>query len=363
MRPFDSGQLTEFRTQLESQSPRQLRRFLDYGKRLKRGDAPDEFFQWLGKILLDDKVYDFSERAMAFEIGAGERVVELWGQLETARPVHLFIAEPVDRLSIYQGIIDEVAPWEHRAAFWRLLSERYGKHWSWIEEIRSARDRVDTDFLTSSGGRLFAEFTLRIQEANPSTRDVFSGDRTELAKAEEQVQRDAQTIKALVGDLEFAEDRAQRAHGRLKIQDEEIHRLRRQVAEERENGEKLRSERRTRIYSQRQSNQSQKDLEHLRREYVKLDARLQDMAKRLALSEQLRLQEARQWDLEFIRQLSVHQLLGLEGDALSAEELGQIRRRFAGVLHPDRMRGLPPWVTSLFAEIMGIINEACDRVK
>jgi len=363
MKPNNSEQLSEFRTSFESQSPRHLRRYLDYGKRLKRGDAPSEFFQWLGKILLDDQVYDFSERATAFEIGAGECIAGMWGLLETARPIHLFVAEPLDRLSIYLGIIDEAAPWEQRAAFWRLLSEHYEKHWSWIEEIRRARDRVDAEFSTSSGGRLFVEFCIRIREIDPSLGADFSGNSSALDKVEEQVKQHTITIKALEGDLEFAEDRAQRAHGRLKKQDEEIHRLRRQVAEERENGEKLRSERRTRISSQRQSNQSQRDLEHLRREYVKLDARLQDMAKRLTQSEQLRVQATRQWDLSVVRKLSVEQLLGVEGDALSAEEVGQIRRRFASALHPDRIGGLPRWVKSLFAEILGVVNEACDRVK
>jgi len=83
----------------------------------------------------------------------------------------------------------------------------------------------------------------------------------------------------------------------------------------------------------------------------------------LAQSEQLRMQDSGQWDLGAIRQLSLIQLLGVEGASLNAEELGQIRRRFASALHPDRARGLPPWTTTLFAEIMGIVNEACDRAR
>jgi hypothetical protein len=363
VRPIDSDQFDVFRTQFESQSPRHLRRFLDYGKRLKRGDAGDEFFQWLGKILLDDQVYDLAEQSLAFEIAAAERIVELWGALEAAKPVHLFVPDPLDRLVIYFGILDEQASWEQRAAFWRLLAERYAKHWQWIEDICRARDEISVEFSSTSGGRLFAEYSDRLRQSEPSLGLVESATRQDLTEIERQVERDAATIVSLEADLEFAEDRAQRAHARLKKQDEEIQRLRRQVAEERENGEKLRSERRTRISTQRQSNQSQKDLEHLRREYVKLDARLQDMAKRLAQSEQLRMQGSGQWDLGAIRQLSLLQLLGVEGASLNAEELGQIRRRFASALHPDRARGLPEWTTALFAEIMGIVNEACDRAR
>lgn len=363
MRPINSDQFDDFRIQFESHSPRQLRRYLDYNKRLKRGDASEEFFQWLSKILLDEQVYDLSERSQALEIAFAERIAEQWGALEAAVPVHLFVADPVDRLVIYLGIIDEEATWEQRAAFWRLLADRYAKHWQWIEDICRIRDEALVEFSTTAGGRLFVEYCNRLREAEPSLGLISSGDSRDLTQIEEQAERDAAAIRVLEGDLEFAEDRAQRAHTRLKKQDEEIQRLRRQVAEERENGEKLRSERRTRISTQRQSTQSQKDLEHLRREYVKLDARLQDMAKRLAHSEQLRMQNSGRWDLGSVRKLDLNQLLGVEGQSLNAEQLGQIRRRFASALHPDRARGLPVWTTALFAEIMGIINEACDRVK
>ncbi len=363
MRSIDSDQFGEFRIQFESQSLRHVRRYLDYEKRLKRGEASEEFFQWLGKILFDDQVYNLSEKALAFEIAAGERIVELWGALEAAKPLYLFAVEPMDRLAIYFGVIDEGASWEQRAAFWRLLAARYVKHWNWMEDTCRFRDEINAEFSSTSGGHLFAEYCAHILQIDPSLGAISAGKKQDLARVEEQIERDTAAIKALEGDLEFAEDRAQRAHIRLKKQEEEILRLRRQIAEERENGEKLRSERRTRISTQRQSNQSQKDLEHLRREYVKLDARLKDMASRLELSEQLRMQGAGPWNVHTIQQMSLYQLLGVEGASLSAEELGQIRRRFASVLHPDRARGLPAWTTSLFAEIMGTINEACDRVK
>jgi hypothetical protein len=69
------GDLQALRELTESQSARSLRRYLDYGKRLRSGTGLDELSQWLGKILLDDgSVYDLSDRSMAFEIAACERI-------------------------------------------------------------------------------------------------------------------------------------------------------------------------------------------------------------------------------------------------------------------------------------------------
>lgn len=89
------------------------------------------------------------------------------------------------------------------------------------------------------------------------------------------------------------------------------------------------------------------------------------MAERLALSEHRRQaaapKSAPHWDLEAVRQLKLPDLLGVE--PVDAEGLGALRRRFAAALHPDRVRGLPQWVGVLFAEVLGVINEACDRIN
>ena len=134
--------------------------------------------------------------------------------------------------------------------------------------------------------------------------------------------------------------------------------------EARENGEKLRSERRTRIKSERQSTETARELEQLKREYVKLDRRLQQMARRLVQAEggkagggpaELRV------ELAGLRQLGAGKVLGIEAE-VTADELGRIRRRFAAVFHPDRVNQLPTWVQVLCDEVLVVVNEACDRM-
>jgi hypothetical protein len=63
--------------QMESQSPRQLRRYLDFEKKVKRGEVDTDFRHWISKIALDDGIYALPERAMAFEIVLCEVVVDL----------------------------------------------------------------------------------------------------------------------------------------------------------------------------------------------------------------------------------------------------------------------------------------------
>ena len=138
--------------------------------------------------------------------------------------------------------------------------------------------------------------------------------------------------------------------------------LKRELREERENGEKLRSERKTRIKSQRQTGETQRDLDHLRREYLKLDGRLKEMASRLALSEGRSQAGQLKINLDGLRHLDLELLLGI-GDAVDEKELGRVRRRFAAAFHPDRVVELPRWVSDFFLEVLGLVNEACDRAK
>ena len=67
-------------------------------------------------------------------------------------------------------------------------------------------------------------------------------------------------------------------------------------------------------------------------------------------------------DLSALRQLDAAQVLGLS-DTAGDEELGQVRRRFATAFHSDRVAPLPSWVKHLFDEILGMVNEACDRLR
>ena len=108
---------------------------------------------------------------------------------------------------------------------------------------------------------------------------------------------------------------------------EEMGRVRRQLKEARENGEKLRKERKVRISSQRESRQTQKELEALRREYIKMQDRLIDMAGRLALAEQVRSQPGNRWSLDALRSMDKGELLGIR-EGLEDEDLN----RFGGAL-------------------------------
>jgi vacuolar-type H+-ATPase subunit I/STV1 len=198
---------------------------------------------------------------------------------------------------------------------------------------------------------------------------VVEGQENRLAREvtrlqEENLQR-ATELETLRGDLEFAEDRAHRAHQRLRQLDEEVQGLRRQLREARENGEKLRSERRSRIKSERQSVEAQRELEKLKREYIKLDRRLQQMAQRLVQAEGGQAQRGPlagvRFELDSLRQLEASRVLGTEG-TVTAEELGRVRRRFAAVFHPDRVNQLPVWVRNLCDEVLAVVNEACDRM-
>ena len=71
---------------------------------------------------------------------------------------------------------------------------------------------------------------------------------------------------------------------------------------------------------------------------------------------------AQSFDLATIRNSSPNQILGIDGP-VSEQELNQVRRRFAAVFHPDRVNQLPAWVGAVLEEILGIINETCDRAK
>jgi hypothetical protein len=103
-------------------------------------------------------------------------------------------------------------------------------------------------------------------------------------------------------------------------------------------------------------------LELLRREYLKLDARLKDMATRLAAAEGRVYAGELRIDVTALKRLNIEQLLGV-GRGIDEEQLGRVRRRFAAAFHPDRAGELPGWVSELFVEVLGLVNEACDRAK
>ena len=347
---------------IENQSPRQLRRYLNYGKKVKRGEIDDDFCQWLMRIIADNEVYEQKERALAFELAVGESMVDIWETLGQANLVHLFIPGEVDRLTLYLGILNESQSWDERSAYWHLLREEYPKQWSWLRQVHEERITNSTKLFESATGQFFLAYCEQLR-SEIGIETSSSGDANrEVQRLEGEVKRGVEALKTMEKDLEFAEDRAERAHVRIRKLDEEMGRMRRQLKEERENGNKLRNERKIRISSQRESRQAQKEFEALRREYIKMQDRLRDVAGRLALAEQVRRQPVNRWSLDALRSMDQGELLGVR-EVLKAEDLSRVRRRFASVLHPDRVQDLPDWIGALFSEIMGIVNKACDRKK
>ena len=61
-----------FRDLVEGQSLRGLRRYLDYGKRAHHEEGLTELYQWLGRMLDREAVYDLPDKASVFEIGTCE---------------------------------------------------------------------------------------------------------------------------------------------------------------------------------------------------------------------------------------------------------------------------------------------------
>ena len=181
----------------------------------------------------------------------------------------------------------------------------------------------------------------------------------EVDRYREEIEAKTAELARMEQDLEFAEDRAHRAHQRIKQIDGEHKKLASQLRAEKDNGEKLREERSRRIKLERQAAEGGKDFERLKSEYLKLDQRLRSMAARAAAAER---SAAQSFDLAAIRNCPPGQILGIDGP-VSEQELNRVRRRFAAVLHPDRVEQLPAWVGAVLEELLGIINEACDRTK
>ena len=341
---------------VEGQSPRGVRRYLEYGKRLKEGVGLEEFYQWIAKILLDGgTVYSIEEKAVAFEIGTCELVADLWADLVDYPRADLVLYRPLDKCGIYRAILQAGASTGRRSAFLYLLGKRYKKQYSWIGELAGREQR--RPFAESGSGRLYGQFLSTLDSRVPQMSHDEAG---EVSRLKGQLEHQRQQLIALDKDLERAEDRAKKAQQGLKAQVEEMDWIKRQLREERENGEKLRSERKTRIKSQRQLGEAKRELDKLRREYIRQEARLKEMARRLTRAEQRTGGLNWRLNIEALREMEPGCLLGLD-ERCDDESIGRIRRRFAAAFHPDRAGELPPWVGELFVDLLGAINEACDR--
>ncbi|MCC7265055.1 MAG: hypothetical protein IT369_21320 [Candidatus Latescibacteria bacterium] len=344
---------------MESQSPRALRRYLDYGKRAKQGVGLGELRQWLGRILHDeDEVYTPQDQALAFEISAGERIADGMVELQRVIPDLVLFTGTIDKVFLYRQILSPAGGLERQAAFAKILQARYPKSWAWIAERAAARG-----WATEPDSRdfLLEQFLEQLEGISPLSREGLGQDR--LVGFLQQELRDKEAaLRRLQGDLEYAEDRARRAHQSLRQAEEEGRKLHQQLREARENGEKLRQERSRRIQLDRQAAEAGDEAERLRAECAKLDARLRQMAQRLVEAERRQGPATLKLEVPQLRQLEARQLLGLEGNP-GEEDLSQARRRFAAALHSDRVGALPAWVGQLFDQVLSAVNEACDRLK
>ena len=354
---LNSEEFTRFRVLVESQTPRALRRFLDYGKRLRTGQGLEELGQWLGRILLDDgEVYPEEDRAMAFEVAVCEYLAERWAELQES-PESVTVCGPVDKTLIYRHLLQDSYSPARRSAFARLLAQRYGKSWSFIENRAT-----DTGASGVFGAvqPLLSQFLRQLDTAEPLDG---AGSTAELDELRDEAERQRISFDRLRGKLEEAHEHSGRAQQKIEQLDKERQALGRQLSEERETAEKLRQERSRRIKVERQSREGDRELERLKVEYVKLDQRLHQMAQRLADSEgSSHGITGGRIDVSALRRMEAQEILGLP-EHPGESEVSMARRRFAAAFHSDRVVSLPSWVGEAFDQLLAIVNEACDRVK
>ncbi|MEE2658145.1 MAG: hypothetical protein VX733_06540 [Candidatus Latescibacterota bacterium] len=341
---IDEREYRDFRAQVDSLGLRDLKSYLDYGKRVRRGEGMGELHQWLGRILLDDDgVYNFADRARAFVISCCEWAAQRMVRTAAIEPAVLTVAGPLGRTRLLRLICGEEGDAEC-AALLALLRDQDHKFGGWINGRASAlEDGEDTE---AAQGLVVSSFLARLEKLDPVVASV--GARKEVEEIRRQAEKSEERLRR---ELEAALDRAERAVGKTESLDREAKELRRSLRQDKENGEKLRSERSRRIKVERESRDSVEELRRLREEYIKLDQRLRETAGR-----------GGGVNLGDLTQLPSGQLLGLS-DGATREEMDQVRRSFAAVFHSDRATQLPSWVGDLFDQLLGAVNSACDRAR
>ncbi len=344
---------------MESQSPRALRRYLDYGKRAKQGIGLGELRQWLGRILLDqDEVYTPQDQGLAFEISACEWIADRMAELQGAMPELVFYSGPTDKVCLYRQVLANAGGLERQGAFAKILQAQHPKAWAWIAERAASRSRVSEE---GSRDLLLEEFLGRLDQVSPLEREALAQDRL-VGFLQQELREKEAALRRMRSDLEYAEDRANRAQQSLKQAEEQGKQLQKQLRESAENGDKLRQERTRRIQLDRQAAEAAGEVERLRLECAKFDSRLRQMAQRLAEAERRQRAGPLRVEVPHLGQVEARVLLGVD-EAPGEEELNQVRRRFAAALHSDRVGSLPAWVGQLFDQVLSAVNEACDRLR
>lgn len=352
----------QFRQLVERQSPRQLRRYLDYGRRVRQGVGLAELVQWVGRILLDDQgVYGVEDKARAFEIGACERLARSLPLAAPHESAVVTVAGSADKVLLLRLLIAQSSP-APRAALSALFAQRYRRTWDWVRQraVRVAAEAGAEDGKAQPGGgaaaegsfagdALMARFLEELELIDPLPGGTFPG------QVERALQEAREREDRLRREAEVATDRTERALTRLEALQQEVAQLRRSTREERDTAEKLRAERSRRIKLEREVRESARELGRLRAEYLKLDGRLRESAQRKG-------GQGFVVDLDHLAEMGSEQLLGVASGA-SDEDFAQVRRRFAAAFHSDRAVQLPPWVANLFDRLLGLVNAACDRQR
>ncbi len=355
----------QFVALVEARSLRSLRRQFDYGRRVRSQTGLVELRHWVERVLCSrgDGVYPQSDVAAAFEIAACETLAGEWPELHLLSPDPLLISGEVNRTLLYRCLLDTRLASRQKAGFFPLLRRYYRRHMDWIvaraqqdtpgdQQGPSAWEQVAGSFLDD----LCAAVPLPVGEGGSQ---AGSADVVKLQIEMDQLRRDR---TGLEGDLEFAEDRAHRAHQRIRKLETAADASRRQLREMADAADKLRQERRMRIRLEREVTTAQKELTHLQHEYVKLDRRMQDMASRLARAHEPAGASPLVVDIDAMRNMPAGRVLGLDDEATAAQ-IGEVRRRFAVIFHPDRVKQLPDWAQHMCDQILAMVNEACDRLQ
>ena len=335
----------QLRLDVERQSLRSMRRFLDYSKRVRQESGLDELTQWVARILHDpEDVYSDDERALAFTVGACEWLARRWRQ-DMDRGAIITVTGEVDKVRLLRLLITEKDP-VRQCGLQQALHDLDGKLTGWIQQRALQVSRVPGD--TVGSDMPFENFVEALEQLDPLQQE--SGQE----HLEQELESERQQKERLRREIEAVTERAERAVQRLEVLEEEAKGLRKTLRDERDNGDKLRQERSKRIQFERDAREAASQLQRLKDEYVKLDQRLR---------ETVRSQPAANQPLvEQLRQVAPGDLLGLDTRP-DEESVSQARRRFAAVFHSDRTAHLPPWVADLFDHLLGLVNAACDKAR
>ncbi len=337
----------QLREDVEEQSLRSIKRFLDYGKRVRQGAGLDEITQWVARILHDpEQIYSAQERALAFIVGSCEWLARRWqADAELPGGVMVVVGE-IDRVRLLRLLIMETDA-ARRAGLQQSLRRHDAKLTSWIQE-RASQAGLAGESEPDGHEAPFQHFVESLEELDPLQQEAGEG------RLEAELEAERQQKDRLRREVEAVSERAERAVQRLESVEEEVKGLRKTLRDERENGDKLRQERSKRIKFERDAREAATQLQRLKDEYVKLDQRLRESVRRQPTTNQPLLEQ--------LRQMPPQDLLGLAPEA-DEEAIGQARRRFAAVFHSDRTAQLPPWVADLFDHLLGLVNAACDRAR